>query len=150
MSIQSSINQTLGATAIAAKLSPQLQEFGEKIRTEDALHRTEGKIKKILHEGTPTWSTETGEHTGQILEDNQLGAYGILRKQQREQYYKALGLGANVNFEDFGSEPMSWNEAQQEEYMGLIQRDGVEDLKRTKEIMRDYQFGGIYYGDDEQ
>lgn len=148
MSIQSSINQTLGATAIATKLSPELQEIGEKIRTEGKLHKTEKKIEKILNEGQPTWSTESGEPTGKILDEKQIDAYKLLKSQQREQYYKGLGLGANVDFKDFGPEPMSYDEAQQAEFMGLIQRNKVEAMKNAKQELRDWTFGGKYYGND--
>lgn len=150
MSIQSSINQTLGATAIATKLYPELQEIGERIRTERNLHKTEGQIEKILSKGQPTWSTESGEPTGKILDENQIDTYDLLKKQQREQYYKALGLGANVDFKDFGPAPIGWEEAQQAEAMGLIQRNKVEAMKSAKQELRDWTFGGKYYGNDKQ
>ena len=51
MSIQSSINQTLGVAAIATKLSPQLQELGEEVRTSSESKRIENQLKKIGSKG---------------------------------------------------------------------------------------------------
>ena len=44
MSIQSSVNQVLGTAAIATKLSPQLQELGEEVRTSSESNRVEKQL----------------------------------------------------------------------------------------------------------
>ena len=51
MSIQSSINQALGTAAIAAKLSPGLQELGDEVRTNTESKRVENQLKKIGSKG---------------------------------------------------------------------------------------------------
>lgn len=152
MSIQSSINQALGATAIAAKLSPQLQEFGDKIRTTSAINKTEKKLKDITSKGQIGYDTETGEAMANIIsDDTDFEHYQALAAQKRALDQKAGSLGLKTtDWKEFGPEVMGMDEAQMLEVRGLMQRNKVDALKKTQEIIRDGQFGGKNYGNDKQ
>ena len=150
MSIQSSINQTLGVAAIATKLSPQLQELGDKIRTTSAINKTEKKLKDITSKGQIGYDTETGEAMANIISDNtDFERYQALAAQKRALDQKAGSLGLKTtDWEEFGPEVMGMDEAQMLEVRGLMQRNKVDALKKTQENIRDYQFGGKNYGND--
>lgn len=147
MSIQSSINQALGATAIAAKLSPQLQELGEKIRTNTDISKTEKQLKDVTLSGQIAYNEE-GQPVN-ILDDSQYEHYQALAAQKRALDQKAGSLGLKTtDWKEFGPDVMTMDEAQQLAARGLLQRDKVEALKKTKEAIRDGQFGGKNYGND--
>lgn len=150
MSIQSSINQTLGATAIAAKLSPQLQELGEKIRTNEAIGKTEKKLKDVTLKGQIAYDKD-GQPVGNILDDPELEHYQALAAQKRALDTKAGSLGlTTTDWKNFGPDVMSIDEAHSLELQGIIQRNKVEAMKNVKQEMRDYQFGGKNYGSNKQ
>lgn len=147
MSIQSSINQALGATAIAAKLSPQLQEIGEKVRTNTDISKTEKQLKDVTLSGQIAYNEE-GQPVN-ILDDSQYEHYQALAAQKRALDQKAGSLGLKTtDWKEFGPDVMTMDEAQQLATRGLLQRDKVEALKKTKEAIRDGQFGGKNYGND--
>lgn len=152
MSIQSSINQTLGMAAIAAKLSPGLQEFGDKIRTTSAINKTEKELKDITLKGEIGYDTETGEPIANIIsDDTDFAHYQALVAQKRELDQKASSFGLKTtDWEEFGPEVIGIDEAQTLEVCGLMQRNNVEALKKAQEFIRDYQFGGKYYGNNKQ
>ena len=147
MSIQSSINQALGATAIAAKLSPQLQELGEKVRTNTDISKTEKQLKDVTLSGQIAYNEE-GQPVN-ILDDSQYEHFQALAAQKRALDQKAGALGLKTtDWKEFGPDIMTMDEAQQLAARGLLQRDKVAALKETKENMKDYQFGGMSYGND--
>lgn len=150
MSIQSSINQALGATAIAAKLSPQLQELGEKVRTNTDISKTEKQLKDVTLSGQIAYNEEEGQPVN-ILDDSQYEHFQALAAQKRALDQKAGALGLKTtDWKEFGPDIMTMDEAQQLAKRGLLQRDKVAALKETKENIKDYQFGGKYYGNDKQ
>lgn len=150
MSIQSSINQALGTAAIAAKLSPGLQEFGDKIRTTSAINKTEKELKDITSKGQIGYDTKTGEAMANIIsDDTNFARYQSLAAQKRALDQKAGSLGLKTtDWKEFGPEVMGMDEAQMLEVRGLMQRNKVDALKKTQEIIRDGQFGGKNYGND--
>ena len=152
MSIQSSINQTLGVAAIATKLSPQLQELGDKVRTSTELNRVERQLKKIASKGQIGYDTKTGETMANIISDKtDFERYQALAAQKRALDQKAGSLGLKTtDWKEFGPEVMGMDEAQTLEVRGLMQRNKVDALKKTQENIRDYQFGGKNYGNDKQ
>lgn len=148
MSIQNSINQTLGATAIAAKLSPQLQELGEKIRTNTAIGKTEKQLKDVALSGQTEYNEEEDKYVN-ILDDAQYERFLAFAAQKRALDQKAVALGLKTtDWKEFGPDVITMDEAQELDARGLLQRNKIDALKKTKEIMRDYQFGGKYYGSD--
>ena len=152
MSIQSSVNQALATAAIAAKVSPGLQEFGDKIRTTSAISKTEKELKDITLKGQIGYDTKTGEAMANIMSDNtDFARYQTLAAQKRALDQKADSLGLKTtDWKEFGPEVIGMDEAQTLEVRGLMQRNKVEALKKTQETIRDYQFGGKNYGNDKQ
>ena len=152
MNIQSSINQMLGTAAIAAKLSPGLQEIGDKIKTSSAISKTEKKLKDITSKGEIGYDPETGEPMGNIIsDDTDFKLYHALAAQKKALDQKAGSLGLKTtDWKEFGPDVMGMDEAQTLEINGLMQRNKVEALKKTREMIRDGQFGGKYYGNDKQ
>ena len=87
-----------------------------------------------------------------IISDNtDFERYQALAAQKRALDQKAGSLGLKTtDWEEFGPEVMGMDEAQALEVRGLMQRNKVEALKKTQEIIRDGQFGGKNYGNDKQ
>ena len=151
MSIQSSINQALGATAIAAKLSPQLQEFGDRIRTNSESARVENQLKKVASKGYVDYDPKTYDRYT-ILDDENAFKYRTLVEKKRMLDKKKSNLGLM---------PTDWREVSPEnvlipdeaaclESIGELQREKVEKIKEVRNKIRDSQFGGKNYGNDKQ
>ena len=150
MSIQSSINQALGATAIAAKLSPQLQEFGDEVRTNTESNKVESQLKKLASKGNVDKKKKTNERFAVLDDEN---AFKYLRKDEKKKMLdkKKRGLGLMpTGWNEFPRDALALDEAADLEGMGMIQREKVEKLKEVKNKIRDSQFGGKNYGNNKQ
>ena len=150
MSIQSSINQTLGVAAIATKLSPQLQELGDEVRTSTESNRVERQLKKIASKGYVDYDPKNDEryivldHKNAFKYDSLVGKKRMLDKKKR-----ALGL-TPIGFRELPGNSLALDEAADLEEAGELQRVKVERIKEVKNKIRDSQFGGKNYGNDKQ
>ena len=151
MSIQSSINQTLGVAAIATKLSPQLQELGEEVRTSSESKRIENQLKKIGSKGYVDYDPKKDERYT-VLDDKNAFKYQSLVAKKKMLDKKKMDLGLMpTSWGDFPSrEVLALDEAADLEEMGELQRVKVERIKEVKNKIRDSQFGGKDYGNDKQ
>lgn len=152
MSIQSSINQTLGTAAIAAKLSPQLQELGEEVRTNTESSRVENQLKKVASKGHIDYDPATKDDFYTILDDENMFKYLTLVEKKNMLDKKKSGLGLMPT--DWRELPprdvITLDEATYAEEKGELQRVSVERLKEVRNKIREYQFGGKNYGNDKQ
>ena len=151
MSIQSSINQTLGVAAIATKLSPQLQELGEEVRTSSESKRIENQLKKIGSKGYVDYDPKKDERYT-VLDDKNAFKYQSLVAKKKMLDKKKMDLGLKpTGWGDFPSrEVLALDEAADLESMGELQRVKVERIKEVRNKIRDSQFGGKNYGNDKQ
>ena len=151
MSIQSSINQALGTAAIGTKLSPQLQELGEEVRTSSESKRIENQLKKIGSKGYVDYDPKTDERYT-VLDDKNAFKYQSLVAKKKMLDKKKMDLGLMpTSWGDFPSrEVLALDEAADLEEMGELQRVKVERIKEVKNKIRDSQFGGKDYGNDKQ
>ena len=152
MSIQSSINQTLGVAAIATKLSPQLQELGEEVRTSSESKRVETQLKKVASKGHIDYDTQHPNDRYTILDDRNAFKYQSLVEKKKMLDTKKRNLGLMPT--DWGDFPprdvITLDEATYSEEAGELQREKVERIKKVRNKMRDSQFGGKNYGNDKQ
>ena len=148
MSIQSSINQALGVAAIGTKLSPQLQEFGEEIRTSSESARVENQLKKVASKGHIDYDTQHPNDRYTILDDENMFKYLTLveKKKMLDKKKGSLGLMPTDWNEFSPTDVITLDEATHLESVGELQRENVERLKEVKKKMRDSQFGGKNYG----
>ena len=148
MSIQSSINQTLGTAAIATKLSPGLQEFGEEIRTSSESNRIEEQLKKLASKGDVDYDPKKDERLA-VLDDKNAFKYQSLvaKKEMLDSKKMKLGL-MPTGWDEFPREVLALDEAADLESMGLVQRVKVESIKEVKKKIRSKQFGGKNYGNN--
>ena len=151
MSIQSSINQTLGVAAIATKLSPQLQELGEEVRTSSESARVENQLKKVASKGYVDYDPKTNDRYT-ILDDENMFKYLTLVEKKKMLDKKKSNLGLMpTDWNEFSPrDVITLDEATYSESVGELQREKVERLKEVKKKMRDSQFGGKNYGNDKQ
>ena len=151
MSIQSSINQTLGVAAIATKLSPQLQELGEEVRTNTESKRVENQLKKLASKGdVDYYDPKTNERLA-VLDDKNAFKYQSLVEKKKMLDSKKMDLGLKpTGWNEFPRDALALDEAADLEEMGLIQREKVEAIKEVRNKIRDSQFGGKNYGNDKQ
>ena len=150
MSIQSSINQTLGVAAIATKLSPQLQELGDEVRTSTESNRVESQLKKLASKGYVDYDPKTDERFA-VLEDKNAFKYLSLAEKKKMLDSKKMKLGLiPTGWNEFPRDALALDEAAELESVGELQRENVERLKEVKKKMRDSQFGGKNYGNDKQ
>ena len=147
MSIQSSINQALGTAAIGTKLSPQLQELGEEIRTNSESNRVEEQLKKVASKGHIDYDPNTNDRYT-ILDDENMFKYLTLVEKKKMLDKKKSNLGLMpTDWKDFPPrDVITLDEATYSESVGELQRENVERLKEVKKKMRDSQFGGKNYG----
>lgn len=152
MSIQSSVNQTLGTAAIAAKLSPQLQELGEEVRTITESNRVENKLKKVASKGHIDYDTQHPDDRYTILDDENSYKYLTLIEKKKMLDKKKANLGLMpTDWKEFPpKDVITLDEATYSEEMGELQRVKVERIKEVRNKMRDSQFGGKNYGNDKQ
>ena len=152
MSIQSSINQTLGVAAIATKLSPQLQELGEEARTNTESKRVENQLKKVASKGYVDYDPKNPNDRYTILDDENMFKYLTLVEKKKMLDKKKSNLGLMpTSWEDFPPrDVITLDEAAELEEAGEIQREKVERIKKVRNKMRDSQFGGKNYGNDKQ
>ena len=151
MSIQSSVNQTLGVAAIATKLSPQLQELGDEVRTSTESNRVESQLKKLASKSYYTdYDPKTGAQVA-VLDDEDAFKYLSLVEKKKMLNKKKMDLGLTpTGWDEFPSEALAPDEAADLEEMGKLQRVKVERIKEVKKKIRDSQFGGENYGNDKQ
>ena len=150
MSIQSSINQTLGVAAIATKLSPQLQELGEEVRTSSESSKVENQLKKLASKGYVDYDPKTDERYA-ILDDKDAFKYASLAEKKKMLDRKKRDLGLlPTGWNEFPGDALALDEAADLESMGELQRVRVERIKEVKNKIRDSQFGGKDYGNDKQ
>ena len=151
MSIQSSINQALGTAAIATKLSPGLQEFGEEIRTNTESNRVETQLKKVASKGHIDYDPNTNDRYT-ILDDENASKYFALIEKKKMLDKKKSNLGLMpTDWKEFPPrDVITLDEATYAESVGELQRENVERLKEVKNKIRDSQFGGKDYGNDKQ
>ena len=149
MSIQSSINQALGTAAIATKLSSQLQELGEEVRTNSESARVENQLKKVASKGYVDYDPKTNDRYT-ILDDENVFKYLTLVEKKKMLDKKKSNLGLMpTDWREFSPrDAMTLDEAAELESVGELQRENVERLKEVKKKMRDSQFGGKNYGND--
>ena len=152
MSIQSSINQTLGVAAIATKLSPQLQELGEVARTNSESNRVEKQLKKVGSKGYVDYDTQHPDDRYTILDDENMFKYLTLveKKKMLDQKKRNLGLMPTDWREFSPRDVITLDEAAELEEIGELQRVKVERIKEVRNNIRDSQFGGKNYGNDKQ
>ena len=153
MSIQSSINQTLGVAAIATKLSPQLQELGEEVRTTSESKRVENQLKKVASKGHIDYDpTSKKDDFYTILDDKNAYKYLALveKKNMLNKKMSNLGLMPTDWRELPPKDVITLDEATYAESVGELQRVNVERLKEVRNKIREYQFGGKNYGNDKQ
>ena len=151
MSIQSSINQTLGVAAIATKLSPQLQELGDEVRTSTESNRVENQLKKVASKGHIDYDPKTNDRYT-ILDDENAYKYLTLIEKKKMLDKKKRGLGLMpTNWNEFSpKDVITLDEATYSESIGELQREKVERIKEVRNKIRDSQFGGKNYGNDKQ
>ena len=151
MSIQSSINQALGVAAIATKLSPQLQEFGEEIRTSSESNRVEEQLKKLASKGNIDYDPKNDERFA-VLDDQNAFKYLSLVEKKKMLDKKKSNLGLMpTDWREFPPrDVITLDEAAYSESVGELQRVKVERIKEVKNKIRDSQFGGKNYGNDKQ
>ena len=150
MSIQSSINQTLGVAAIATKLSPQLQELGDEVRTSTESNRVERQLKKIASKGYVDYDPKTDERYT-VLDDKNAFKYLSLVEKKKMLDSKKMKLGLRpTGWNEFPGDALALDEAADLESIGELQREKVERIKKVRNKMRDSQFGGKNYGNDKQ
>ena len=150
MSIQSSINQTLGVAAIAAKLSPQLQELGDEVRTNTESTRVENQLKKLASKGDVDYDPKTDERFA-VLDDEKAFKYLSLVEKKKMLDKKKRNLGLRpTGWNEFPGDALALDEAADLESKGELQRVKVERIKEVKNKMRNSQFGGKNYGNDKQ
>lgn len=150
MSIQSSINQTLGVAAIATKLSPQLQELGEEVRTSSESKRVESQLKKVASKGHIDYDPKTDERYA-VLDDKNAFKYQSLVEKKKMLDSKKMNLGLMpTGWHEFPSGALALDEAAELESVGELQRVKVERIKEVRNNIRDSQFGGKNYGNDKQ
>ena len=151
MSIQSSINQALGTAAIGTKLSPQLQELGEEVRTSSESARVENQLKKVASKGYVDYDPKTNDRYT-ILDDENMFKYLTLVEKKKMLDKKKSNLGLMpTDWNEFSPrDVITLDEATYSESVGELQREKVERLKEVKKKMRDSQFGGKNYGNDKQ
>ena len=149
MSIQSSINQALGTAAIAAKLSPQLQELGDEVRTNTESNRVETQLKKVASKGHIDYDPNTNDRYT-ILDDENSYKYLTLieKKKMLDKKKSDLGLMPTDWNEFSPRDVITLDEATYSESVGELQRENVERLKEVKKKMRSKQFGGENYGNN--
>ena len=152
MSIQSSINQTLGVAAIATKLSPQLQELGEEVRTNTESARVENQLKKVASKGYIDYDPKHPNDRYTILDDENMFKYLTLIEKKKMLDKKKSDLGLMpTDWRDFPPRDIiTLDEATYSESVGELQRVKVERIKEVRNKMRDSQFGGKNYGNDKQ
>lgn len=151
MSIQSSINQTLGVTAIATKLSPQLQELGEEVRTSTESNKVERQLKKVASKGYVDYDPNTNDRYT-ILDDKNMFKYLTLVEKKKMLDKKKSNLGLMpTDWKEFPPrDGITLDGAAELEEIGELQREKVEKLKEVKKKMRSSQFGGENYGNNKQ
>ena len=150
MSIQSSINQTLGVAAIATKLSPQLQELGDEVRTSTESNRVERQLKKIASKGYVDYDPKTEQRLA-VLDDKNAFKYLSLVEKKKMLDSKKMKLGLRpTGWNEFPGDALALDEAADLESIGELQREKVERIKKVRNKMRDSQFGGKNYGNDKQ
>ena len=151
MSIQSSINQTLGVAAIATKLSPQLQELGDEVRTNTESNRVERQLKKLASKGDVDYDPKNDKRFA-VLDDKNAFKYLSLveKKKMIDKKKRNLGLMPTDWREFPPRDVITLDEAAYSESVGELQRVKVERIKEVKNKMRDSQFGGKDYGNDKQ
>ena len=149
MSIQSSINQALGATAIAAKLSPQLQELGDEVRTNTESNRIENQLKKVASKGYVDYDPKTNDRYT-ILDDENMFKYLTLVEKKKMLDKKKSNLGLMpTDWREFPPrDVITLDEAAYSESIGELQREKVERIKEVKKKIRSKQFGGENYGNN--
>ena len=151
MSIQSNINQALGATAIAARLSPQLQEFGDKIRTNTESARVESQLKKIASKGYVDFDPKTYDRYTILDYDENMFKYLALVEKKKMLDKKKSNLGLKPTYwKGISPNVLTLDEAAELESIGELQRVKVEKIKEVRNKIRDSQFGGKNYGNDKQ
>ena len=151
MSIQSSINQTLGVAAIATKLSPQLQELGDEVRTSTESNRVENQLKKVASKGHIDYDPKTNDRYT-ILDDENMFKYFSLVEKKKMLDKKKSNLGLMpTDWRDLPpKDVITLDEATYSESIGELQREKVERIKEVRNKIRDSQFGGKNYGNDKQ
>ena len=151
MSIQSSINQALGTAAIGTKLSPQLQELGEEVRTNSESNRVESQLKKVASKGYVDYDPKTNDRYT-ILDDENMFKYLTLVEKKKMLDKKKSNLGLMpTDWREFPPrDVITLDEAAYSESVGELQRVKVEKIKEVKNKIRDSQFGGKNYGNDKQ
>ena len=149
MSIQSNINQALGVAAIGTKLSPQLQELGEEVRTNSESNRVESQLKKVASKGYVDYDPKTNDHYT-ILDDENMFKYLTLVEKKKMLDKKKSNLGLMpTDWNEFSPrDVITLDEAAYSESVGELQRVKVERIKEVKNKIRDSQFGGKNYGND--
>ena len=151
MSIQSSINQTLGVAAIATKLSPQLQELGDQVRTSTESKRVENQLKKIASKGYVDYDTKHPDNRYMVLDDKNAFKYQSLVGKKKMLDSKKMNLGLMpTGWREFPRDTLALDEAAELEEIGELQRIKVERIKEVRNNIRDSQFGGKNYGNDKQ
>lgn len=151
MSIQSSINQALGVAAIGAKLSPQLQELGEEVRTNSESNRVESQLKKVASQGHIDYDPKTNDRYTILDDENMFKYFALVEKKKMLDKRKSnLGLMPTDWREFPPRDVITLDEATYAEEVGELQREKVERIKEVKNKIRDSQFGGKNYGNDKQ
>ena len=152
MSIQSSVNQALGTAAIAAKLSPTLQELGEEVRVKTESNKVDNQLKKLASKGYVDYDPKTNERYTVLDDTKKAFKYSALINKKGMLDEKKIGLGLTPSgWVDFPPrEVLALDEAEELESIGELQREKVEKLKEVKKKMRSSQFGGENYGNNKQ
>ena len=150
MSIQSSINQALGVAAIGTKLSPQLQELGEEVRTSSESNRVEEQLKKVASKGYVDYDPKNPNDRYTILDDENMFKYLTLVEKKKMLDKKKSNLGLMpTDWKDFPpKDVITLDEATYSESVGELQREKVEKIKEVRNKIRDSQFGGKNYGNN--
>ena len=150
MSIQSNINQALGVAAIGTKLSPQLQELGEEVRTNTESARVESQLKKLASKGYVDYDPKTNDRYT-ILDDENAFKYLSLveKKKMLDKKKRDLGL-MSTGWRELPRDALALDEAADLESIGELQREKVEKIKEVRNKIRDSQFGGKNYGNNKQ
>ena len=151
MSIQSNINQALGVAAIGTKLSPQLQELGEEVRTNTESARVESQLKKLASKGYVDYDPKTNDRYT-ILDDENMFKYLTLVEKKKMLDKKKSNLGLMpTDWREFPPrDVITLDEATYSESVGELQREKVEKIKEVRNKIRDSQFGGKNYGNNKQ
>lgn len=136
MSIQSNINQLIGMTAVAAKMSPQVAQMAEKRELKKALSEKEATVKQL-----GKYDEASQKFKGTKKDFEKIQALGV-----GDEYTKLLKQGSEkgiITPEEASSAILSFEKKQQPTKGDLIKQKArdIEISQKAKELAMDRMRG---------